>query len=74
MSEAYSRRLMGLVERIALELQLPLQRAVFVCVTGPNLETAAEYRFLRAIGAGRGGDVAGAGEHRGGSRGQRCSL
>ena len=26
-------------------------RGVYVAVTGPNLETRAEYRFLRAIGA-----------------------
>ena len=51
MSEPYSRRLIELAERVALELTIPLQRAVFVAVTGPNLETAAEYRFLRWIGA-----------------------
>ena len=51
MSEPYSRALVGLAERCALELGIPLQRAVFVAVAGPNLETAAEYRFLRWIGA-----------------------
>jgi purine-nucleoside phosphorylase len=51
MSEPYSRSLIALAERVALELQVPLQRAVFVAVAGPNLETAAEYRFLRWIGA-----------------------
>jgi purine-nucleoside phosphorylase len=51
MSEPYSRKLIELAERVALELEIPLQRAVFVGVPGPNLETAAEYRFLRAIGA-----------------------
>jgi len=51
MSEPYSRALVTLAERVALEQQLPLQRAVFVAVPGPNLETAAEYRFLRWIGA-----------------------
>ena len=51
MSEPYSRALIELAERVALEIQLPLQRAVFVAVPGPNLETAAEYRFLRWIGA-----------------------
>ena len=42
---------MRLAEQVALELTEPLQRAVFVAVAGPNLETAAEYRFLRGIGA-----------------------
>ena len=51
MSEPYSRRLIGLAEQVALELKIPLQRGVFVGVHGPNLETAAEYRFLRWIGA-----------------------
>jgi purine-nucleoside phosphorylase len=51
MSEPYSRALIGLAERAALDLKLSLQRAVFVAVAGPNLETAAEYRFLRWIGA-----------------------
>jgi purine-nucleoside phosphorylase len=51
MSEPYTRRLIGLAERVALDLRLPLQRGVLVSVAGPNLETAAEYRFLRWIGA-----------------------
>ncbi len=51
MSEPYARPLVALAERVALEQELPLQRGVFVGVAGPNLETAAEYRFLRGIGA-----------------------
>ena len=51
MSEPYARPLVALAERVALELGIPLQRGVLVAVPGPNLETAAEYRFLRWIGA-----------------------
>jgi purine-nucleoside phosphorylase len=51
MSEPYSRSLIDLAGRAAESLGIPLQRAVFVGVPGPNLETAAEYRFLRLIGA-----------------------
>lgn len=51
MSEPYSRKLIALAEQVALEQQLRLPRAVLVAVAGPNLETAAEYRFLRWIGA-----------------------
>jgi len=51
MSEPYARDLVQLAEQVAQELTEPLQRAVFVAVAGPNLETAAEYRFLRGIGA-----------------------
>ena len=57
MSEPYARRLVALAERVALDLKIPLARALYVAVAGPNLETAAEYRFLRWIGA----DVVGMG-------------
>ncbi len=51
MSEPYSRRLIALAERVALDLRIRTERGVFVAVPGPNLETRAEYRFLRLIGA-----------------------
>ncbi len=51
MSEPYDRGLQRLAEQVALELRIPLRRGVYVAVPGPNLETRAEYRMLRAIGA-----------------------
>ena len=36
---------------IARQEKFTAQRGVYVAVTGPNLETRAEYRFLRTIGA-----------------------
>jgi purine-nucleoside phosphorylase len=51
MSQPYARSLIALAERVALEIGQPLPRAVFVALSGPTLETAAEYRFLRWIGA-----------------------
>ncbi len=51
MSEPYDRALRGLAEDAALELGIRLHQGVYVAVVGPNLETRAEYRFLRAIGA-----------------------
>ena len=51
MHECYDPRLILLAERIALELGIGLRRAVYGWVSGPNLETAAEYRYIRAIGA-----------------------
>lgn len=51
MSEPYDRGLQQLAEGAALELKIPLRRGVYVAVTGPNLETRAEYRMLRALGA-----------------------
>ena len=47
----YDPQLLALAEQTALELGIPHHRSVFVAVTGPNLETRAEYRFLRGIGA-----------------------
>ena len=40
-----------MAEKIALENAIKLQKGVYVAVSGPNLETRAEYRFLRTIGA-----------------------
>ena len=51
MSEPYSRALIALAERVTLAQGWVLPRAVFVGLAGPALETAAEYRFLRWIGA-----------------------
>lgn len=47
----YDRELLKLGRRVALEEQIVCHQGVFVAVSGPNLETRAEYRFLRMIGA-----------------------
>ncbi len=51
MSEPYNHELIKLAEEVALENKIRVQKGVYVAVPGPNLETKAEYRFLRAIGA-----------------------
>lgn len=51
MSEPYDRRLIDLARQTAAELRISVFTGVYVAVSGPNLETRAEYRFLRAIGA-----------------------
>ena len=51
MSEPYDRGLRDAAEAAALERGVPLRQGVYVAVVGPNLETRAEYRFLRGIGA-----------------------
>ena len=40
-----------LAERVAQKERLKLRRGVYTAVSGPNLETRAEYRWLRATGA-----------------------
>ena len=49
--EPYDRALQEIALRAALEANIVARRGVYVAVVGPNLETRAEYRFLRAIGA-----------------------
>ncbi|MEN8193033.1 MAG: purine-nucleoside phosphorylase [Bacteroidota bacterium] len=51
MSEPYNYELIELAEQVALENKIKIQKGVYVAVPGPNLETRAEYRFLRTIGA-----------------------
>ena len=51
MSDAYDARLRGIARAVALQRGIELREGVYVAVTGPNLETRAEYRFLRAMGA-----------------------
>ena len=51
MSEPYDRGLQDLAARVALDLRVTLRRGVYVAVPGPNLETRAEYRMLRLLGA-----------------------
>lgn len=51
MSEPYSLELIEKAEEAALENKIKIHKGVYVAVTGPNLETRAEYRFLRGIGA-----------------------
>ncbi len=51
MSQPYSAFLNEKMEHIAAKNNITLYKGVYVAVAGPNLETRAEYRFLRGIGA-----------------------
>ncbi|MCX5801739.1 MAG: purine-nucleoside phosphorylase [Candidatus Eisenbacteria bacterium] len=51
MSRAYDGDLIGLAQEAADREKVRAHRGVLVAVSGPNLETAAEYRFLRMTGA-----------------------
>jgi purine-nucleoside phosphorylase len=51
LSAPYDAALRRLAREVALDEKLEFREGVYVAVTGPNLETRAEYRFLRAIGA-----------------------
>ena len=51
MIEAYDKELMELAEAAGRDEGIPLQKGVYVGLKGPSLETRAEVRFLRTIGA-----------------------
>ena len=49
--EVYNRQYQAMAREVALQQQLHLREGVYIGVTGPTLETAAEYRFFRMTGA-----------------------
>ena len=51
MSDPYDAELRALTRTLAADLGIRLREGVYVAVPGPNLETRAEYRMLRAMGA-----------------------
>lgn len=51
MIEPYTEGLLELAESIALEKGIKVQRGVYLAWPGPNLETRAEYRMMRIMGA-----------------------
>ncbi|CAN5517891.1 purine-nucleoside phosphorylase [soil metagenome] len=51
MSQPYDAQLQELAQEVALELGIPLRSGVYVALAGPSLETPAEYRMLRTLGA-----------------------
>lgn len=51
MSEPYTERLLELAENVALENSVKMHQGVYLAVTGPMLETKAEYRYMRQLGA-----------------------
>lgn len=50
MTKAYSERLMGIADEAADELSMPLRKGVYFYMPGPQFETPAEIRAVRALG------------------------
>jgi purine-nucleoside phosphorylase len=51
MSEPYSAELINLAMQVALDAKIPLVKGVYAAMSGPCLETRAEYRMLKTLGA-----------------------
>jgi len=51
MSEPYTERLIEIAENTALEKTLKVHKGVYLAVSGPMMETRAEYRYMRQLGA-----------------------
>ncbi|MBI3268522.1 MAG: purine-nucleoside phosphorylase [Planctomycetes bacterium] len=51
MCAPYDKELLRIAEEVALQAGIKTHQGVYVALVGPNLETRAEYRFLRTIGA-----------------------
>jgi purine-nucleoside phosphorylase len=51
MFNCYDKDLRNLAEAVAIDEKVPLQKGVYVAVSGPTFETAAEYRVFRGMGA-----------------------
>lgn len=51
MCAPYSPKILEIAEQVALDNRIKVQRGVYVALSGPCLETRAEYRMLRTIGA-----------------------
>lgn len=51
MSQPYDKPLMALIESTSAKKNIEIKKGTYVSVMGPNLETKAEYRWLRSLGA-----------------------
>ncbi len=51
MSQPYDKNLINIAEEIADEVGIKMVKGVYAGLTGPNLETPAEYYYIRIIGA-----------------------
>ncbi|MFP4013895.1 MAG: purine-nucleoside phosphorylase [Chitinispirillaceae bacterium] len=51
MSEPYSQELIDVVSKVAIENKIRIEKGVYASMSGPSLETRAEYRMLRILGA-----------------------
>jgi purine-nucleoside phosphorylase len=51
MHEPYSLKMIAKMEQIALEMEIPLQKGIYLALQGPTFETPAEYAMVKNVGA-----------------------
>ena len=51
MSQPYTERLLSTAEQVALDAGIKIHQGVYLAISGPMLETKAEYRYMRQLGA-----------------------
>ena len=51
MSQPYTERLLAIAEQVALDAGIKMHQGVYLAVSGPMMETKAEYRYMRQLGA-----------------------
>lgn len=51
MSQPYTERLLATAEQVALDAGIKMHQGVYLSVSGPMMETKAEYRYMRQLGA-----------------------
>ncbi len=51
MSEAYSKKYLKIAETLAKEMNIKIVKGIYAGLSGPTLETPAEYLYVRNIGA-----------------------
>lgn len=51
MSDPYTSRLRDIAQNVALEKQIKMHEGIYLATSGPMLETKAEYRYMRQLGA-----------------------
>lgn len=51
MSQPYTERLLATAEQVALDVGIKMHQGVYLAVSGPMMETKAEYRYMRQLGA-----------------------
>jgi purine-nucleoside phosphorylase len=51
MSQPYTERLLATAEQVALDAGIKMHQGIYLAVSGPMMETKAEYRYMRQLGA-----------------------